>query len=131
MQQVDTDVSAYVASLSDEGQRQDAATLIALLRRITGHPPAMWGPGMIGFGSYHYRYASGREGDWFPVGFAPRKGKMTLYLMEGFAEYEALLQRLGKHSTGKGCLYLRRLADVDLGVLEEIVRQSVSRTPRS
>ncbi len=77
-------------------------------------------------GSYHYRYASGREGDWFLVGFAPRKQSLTLYIMDGFAEYETLLERLGKHSTGKACLYIKRLDDVDMGVLEDLVRQCVA-----
>jgi len=121
-----TDVSAYVASLPDEGRRQDAGTLIALLRRITGHPPAMWGTSMVGFGSCHYRYDSGWEGDWFLVGFAPRQKNLTLYIMDGFTEYEGLLERLGKHSTGKSCLYIKRLSDIDMSVLEELVRRSVN-----
>ena len=85
----------------------------------------MWGESIVGFGSYHYKYASGREGDWFVVGFAPRKQDLTLYLMYGLDQYEALLSRLGKHKTGKGCLYVKRLADVDMAVLRELVAESV------
>jgi len=121
------DVEAYIASMPDEGQRRDAAALVELMRRATGHPPAMWGSGMVGFGSYHYRYASGREGDWFLVGFAPRRKSLTVYTMDGFTGYESLLARLGKHSTGKSCLYIKRLDDVDVDVLEELVRRSVAR----
>jgi uncharacterized protein DUF1801 len=124
------DVEAYIASMPDEGQRRDAAALLELMRRVTEHPPAMWGSGMVGFGSYHYRYASGREGDWFLVGFAPRRKSLTVYIMDGFTEYESLLARLGKHSTGKSCLYIKRLDDVDLDVLEEMVRRSVARMQR-
>jgi hypothetical protein len=124
------DVEAYIASIPDEGQRRDAAALVELMRRAAGHPPAMWGSGMVGFGSYHYRYASGREGDWFLVGFAPRRKSLTVYLMGGFTEYESLLARLGKHSTGKSCLYIKRLDDVDLDVLEELVRRSVASMQR-
>lgn len=85
---------------------------------------------MVGFGSYHYRYASGREGDWFLVGFAPRRKSLTVYIMDGFTEYESLLARLGKHSTGKSCLYLKRLDDVDLDVLEELIHRSVASMQR-
>lgn len=86
----------------------------------------MWGDSMIGFGSYHYKYASGREGEWFLVGFAPRKQNLTLYIMAGFEQYDALMARLGKHSTGKSCLYIKRLADIDQAVLRELVSQSVA-----
>jgi hypothetical protein len=124
--QGDADVTGFVTSIADEGQRTDAAVLIELMQRVTGSPPAMWGTSMVGFGSYHYRYASGREGDWFLVGFAPRKQSLTVYVMDGFAEYDALLERLGKHSTGKSCLYIKRLDDVDMRVLEELLRKSVA-----
>jgi hypothetical protein len=120
------EVAAFLESIPDERQRRDASTVAALLEKVTGHAPVMWGTKMVGFGSYHYRYASGREGDTFLVGFAPRGKNLTLYIMDGFTEYAALLERLGKHSTGKSCLYIKRLDDVDVGVLEEIVRKSVT-----
>ena len=90
----------------------------------TGEPPQMWGKGIVGFGSYRMTYADGREADWMALGFSPRKQNLVLYLMDGFAEYEQLLTRLGKHSTGKACLYLKRLSDVDLDVLRELVARS-------
>jgi len=86
----------------------------------------MWGPSMVGFGSYHYKYASGREGDWFLVGFSPRKRDLTVYIMPGFERYATLLGKLGKHKTGRSCLYLKRLADVDIGVLEQLISDSVA-----
>jgi hypothetical protein len=95
------------------------------MRKVTRAEPRMWGSGMVGFGEYHYRYASGREGDWFKVGFAPRTTRTTVYLMSGFAGYDDLLARLGTHSTGKSCLYLKRLSDVDLDVLTSLIRESV------
>ncbi len=96
------------------------------MREITGDEPAMWGPSMVGFGRYHYKYASGREGDWFVAGFSPRKQNLTLYIMSGFSGYDELMARLGKHTTGKSCLYIKRLEDVDLAVLEELIRRSVA-----
>ncbi|MCB0148089.1 MAG: DUF1801 domain-containing protein, partial [Caldilineaceae bacterium] len=101
-------------------------TLIAIMQEATGAAPRMWGESIVGFGHYHYKYASGREGDWFLTGFAPRKQNLTLYIMAGFDNYEALLSKLGKHSTGKSCLYVKRLADVDMPVLTELVVESVA-----
>ncbi len=95
------------------------------MKSATGAEPRIWGAGMIGFGSYHYRYASGREGDWFLAGFSPRKHNLTLYIMAGFDRYEALLKRLGKFTTGKSCLYVKRLADVDEAVLRDLIASSV------
>jgi hypothetical protein len=122
------DAAAFIASIPDEGQRRDATTLATVMERVTGSPPVMWGSNIVGFGSYHYRYASGREGDWFLAGFSPRSKSLTVYISDGFAEYGALLERLGKHSTGKSCLYIKRLADVDLAVLEEMLRKSAVAT---
>ena len=96
------------------------------MAEITGAGGVMWGSSIVGFGSYHYRYASGREGDFFEAGFSPRKRALTIYVMAGFAEYEDLLARLGKHSTGKLCLYVKRLTDVDLAVLREMLTRSVA-----
>ena len=118
-------VDDYVASIADEARRTDCRRLIRMMARVTGEPPRMWGPSIVGFGTYHYRYDSGREGDFFLTGFSSRKAELSLYVMAGFASFPALMAKLGRHRTGKSCLYVRRLADVDLEVLEELVRRSV------
>lgn len=120
------DVQAFIDDIPDYEQRQDALRLVEMMSRITGQPPAMWGTTIVGFDSYHYRYASGREGDMCLVGFSPRKRATTVYLMTGFEEYGQLLERLGKHSTGKACLYLKRLNDIDITVLEELLQRAVA-----
>lgn len=109
----------------DETRREECRALVELLREVTGEEPAMWVGGMIGFGSYHYRYDSGREGDWFLTGVAPRKQNLTLYIMAGFDRYDELMAKLGKHSTGKSCLYVKTLGDIDEDVLRTLVRSSV------
>ena len=116
-------VDAFIAAVDKPVRRADAAALREMMERVTGEPATMWGPSIIGFGSYHYRYASGHEGDACRVGFSPRAANLVLYV-GGFEEYESLLGRLGKHKTSKACLYVNKLADVDTGVLEEIVRRS-------
>lgn len=118
-------VPAFLDGIEDEERRKDCKALAKLLRRVTGATPRMWGTSIVGYGSYHYRYASGREGDWFLAGFSPRKQDLTVYVMAGLQGREALLRKLGKHKTGKGCLYLKRLADVDATVLEKLVQSSV------
>jgi hypothetical protein len=118
-------VQAFLDGIEDEKKRQDSYALLALMREVTGEEPVMWGDSIVGFGRYHYRYASGREGDWFLAGFSPRKQNLTLYIMAGFDEYDDLLEDLGKFKTGKACLYIKRMEDVDTGVLKELVRQSV------
>jgi hypothetical protein len=118
------DVDAFLDTIEDETKREDARRLRALMADATGEQPTMWGTTIVGFGSYHYRYATGREGDWFVAGFAPRKQNLTLYIMDGFDEYEPLLSRLGTHSTGKSCLYVKRLADLDMDVLRDLVERS-------
>lgn len=123
--ETDTDVAAFVASVADLGQRADADAIIALLSRLSGEPPKMWGPSIIGFGTLHYRYASGREGDTCRIGFSPRKGQTVMYGM-GVQNRPDLLARLGKHKTGKGCLYLKRLSDVDQAVLAEMATASLA-----
>lgn len=125
-QRTGASVEAFLATLADDGRRQDCRTLLEMMARLSGDEAAMWGPSIVGFGSYHYRYASGREGDWFAVGFAPRKRELSLYIMSGFAGREALLAKLGKHRIGVGCLYIRRLADVDLDVLEQFIAASIA-----
>ncbi|HMO10186.1 MAG TPA: DUF1801 domain-containing protein [Actinotalea sp.] len=127
----DDDVAAFVDAVPDPRRREDARTTVELMRRATGLEPVMWGA-IIGFGSYHYRYPSGREGDMPAAGFSPRKAATTVYLMDGLDQHAEALARLGPHTVGKSCLYLKRLADVDLAVLEEMVRASylaVTRAP--
>lgn len=109
----------------DEKRREDCFALVELMEEVTGAAAQMWGTSIVGFGSYHYKYASGKEGDWMLVGFSPRKQNLTLYIMSGFEEYDGLLAKLGKHSTGKSCLYIKRLADVDMDVLRQLVAASV------
>lgn len=120
-------VTAFVKSVKNPQQRRDTQTLVALMRKVTGERPAMWEPGIIGFGSYHYVYASGRQGDWMLTGLAPRKGQLTVYLMGGLESQKPLLSRLGQHKTGKGCVYLKDLQGIDLKILGELVRRSVRR----
>jgi hypothetical protein len=119
------DVQAFLNSVPDEKKRQDSFAILELMRQVTGKEPEMWGDSIVGFGSYHYKYESGREGDWFLTGFSPRKQNITLYIMAGFDEYDKLLNKLGKHTTGKACLYVKKIEDVDADVLKELVRQSV------
>ena len=123
------DPAEFIAAVEPAGKREDAKVLDALFRKVTGEEPKMWGPSMIGYGQYHYKYDSGREGDWMRAGFSPRKAKHSLYLMGGYCDTQTgqkhghALDRLGKHSLGKSCLYINKLADVDLDVLEEIIRR--------
>lgn len=119
-------VADFIEAAPDAVRREDAKTLVALMSRITGEEPVMWGPSIIGFGSYHYRYESGHEGDACRLGFSPRKAELVLYVLNGSPEQEAQLARLGKHKTGKACLYIRKLADVDMAVLEEIIRGALA-----
>lgn len=125
-------VEDFLAAVESEERRRDCEQLIRLMKKVTGCPPVMWGPSIIGFGQYHYRYASGHEGDMCLLGFSPRKGDLSLYLLpcEHTGEFQALLAKLGKHKAGKSCLYLRRLADIDMKVLEEMARLSVADTRR-
>jgi hypothetical protein len=120
------DVNEYVAGIADPRKRADAETLMRLLGEIIDQPPIMWGQGLVGFGQYHYRYASGREGDWFILGFAARKQALTLYMPGYLEQHRALLDQLGKHTTGKGCLYVKSLADVDLSVLRTLLEAAIS-----
>lgn len=118
-------VDKFINNIKDERVRQDCRRVVEIMQKATKAEPKMWGTSIVGFGSYHYKYASGREGDWFLVGFSPRKQNLTIYLTYGFEEYDSLLKKLGKHSTGKSCLYVKRLEDVDLKVLAELVAKSV------
>jgi hypothetical protein len=121
----DRSVAAFLEGLADESRRKDCREILRIMKRVTGKQPRMWGPSIVGFGSHHYRYESGREGDWFLTGFSPRKRDLTLYVMAGFKRHDALMAKLGKYKTGKACLYLGKLEDVDTKVLEELVSASV------
>lgn len=116
-------VKDFIASL-DEQTLKDSQALIKIMQRISGHKPKLWNVGTIGFDTYHYKYDSGREGDGLAIGFYPRKGKITVYLMDGTARYAKLLAKLGKHTTTGYCLYIKRLSDVELPILEQILQQS-------
>ncbi len=119
-------VSDFIDAIDDPRKRDDSTALVKLLEKVTGEQPTMWGTSIVGFGDLHYRSPSGREGDWFKVGFSPRKQNLTLYLaLLDLAGQEALLGRLGKHSTGKSCLYIKRLEDVDEHVLEELIDKAL------
>jgi hypothetical protein len=115
----------FIEAVPDPVRRQDARTLAAMMQRLSGDPATMWGGSIVGFGSYHYRYDSGREGDAARIGFSPRAKELVLYLLDGFPAHEALLARLGKHRIGKSCLYIKRLDDVDQAVLEELIAASL------
>ena len=127
-----TEVSAesHVAAIAKDEQRNDAQKLLALMRKVTKQEPKMWGPSIVGFGSYHYKYASGHEGDSALTGFAVRGNELVVYIAPGFEGRDVLLAKLGKHKTGKVCVYIRRLVDVDLKVLETLVTRSVADTKR-
>ena len=123
-QKTGASVDGFLAAVEHPRRQEDGRVLLRMMREITGLEPEMWGPSIVGFGDYHYRYASGREGDFFLVGFSPRKQSLSLYLPAGFPEYDTLLRGLGKHRSGAFCLYVNKLADVDLAVLRELVVRS-------
>jgi hypothetical protein len=126
-QKTKASVTQFVDAIDDPRKRDDSKALLKLLKKVTGEQPKMWGTSIVGFGDLHYRSAAGTEGDWFKVGFSPRKQNLTLYLpLIDVAGYEGLLGRLGKHSTGKSCLYVKKLEDVDQKVLEELIEKAVS-----
>jgi hypothetical protein len=114
-------VADFLNGIENERKRQDCFRLLELMQRVTGLEPKLWSNSLVGFGDYHYKYASGREGDWFILGFSPRKQALTLYLTQGVEGKEELLGRLGKHTTGMGCIYVKSLNDIDMQVLEEIL----------
>ena len=121
-----TSVDAFLAAVEPEARRQDARALCEMMARLSSEPPVLWGPTIVGFGSYHYRYDSGREGDIPRVGFSPRKPAHVLYINGGFPRYETLVSKLGKLSRGKSCLYVKRLGDIDLEVLEALIAESLA-----
>lgn len=123
--QTDASVDDFLNAIPDEQTRKDCFEIARIMKQATKSEPKMWGASIVGFGSYHYKGASGREGDWMLTGFSPRKQNLTLYIMAGFDRYDQLLKKLGKFSTGKSCLYIKKLADVDKKVLKELVTESV------
>jgi len=123
--QTEQSVAEFLGNVSDDKKRQASWKILELMQAATQAEPKMWGEGIIGFGQYHYKHASGREGDWFLTGFSPRKQNLTLYIMTGFDQYETLLGKLGKYKTGKACLYINKLEDIDLEVLKELIEKSV------
>ena len=125
------DVLEFLARVEDDQQRRDSEVLIEMISRISGEPPVLWGPTIIGFGSYHYKYESGREGDMPLIAFSPRKGKLTLYVMNDATKYADILARLGKHKLSKACLYITKLADVDMKVLEELITAAYNDIPKA
>jgi hypothetical protein len=119
-------VTDYLKAVDDEGRRKDCKEVVKMMKAITGEPARMWGPSIVGFGSYHYKYDSSREGDFLITGFSSRKGSLTLYIMPGFSKYDKLMKKLGKYKTGKSCLYIKTLDDIDRDVLLELITESVS-----
>lgn len=118
-------VEDFLNKIEDKAIGNDCKKIIEIMQKATNSEPKMWGGSIVGFGSYHYKYQSGREGDWMLVGFSPRKQNLTLYIMDGFTKYGELMSKLGKHKTGKSCLYIKRLSDIDLHVLQELVLESI------
>lgn len=118
-------VADFLEKLDPQKRKEDAFTLLKIMEEISGEEAKMWGNSIIGFGTYHYKYESGREGDFLRIGFSPRKTALSLYIMSGFSSYEQLLNKLGKHKTGKACLYIRKLEDVDIAVLKELIEASL------
>ena len=126
----DASVGAFLNSIEEEGKRADCYRVAELMQKLSGDEPKMWGASIIGFGSVHLKYPTGRELDWLVVGFSPRKANITLYITDGFAKYDELMAKLGKHKTGKSCLYVKRLSDIDMGVLEELITASIENIRR-
>ena len=120
-------VSAFLDKIADKSRREDCLAVVDIMRDVTKEEPKMWGSSIVGFGRYRYKYESGREGEWMITGFSPRKSDLTLYIMPGFEPFADLMKRLGKYKTGKSCLYIKKLADVDVGVLRELVTRSVKK----
>ena len=118
-------VKDFIDGIAEDAKRRDCRTIMKIMKKVTKARPKMWGSSIVGYGKYRYKYASGREGEWFTAGFSPRAQSLTLYIMSGFKGHDALLKKLGKHKTGKSCLYIKRLGDIDLTVLEELIERSL------
>lgn len=123
--QTNASVKDFLNQITDEERRKDCFAVLKMMEEITGDKPKMWGPSIVGFGTYHYKYASGQEGDWPIAAFSPRKKDLTLYFMPGFQDQAELMKQLGKHSTGKSCLYVKRLSDIHLPTLKKLIKASV------
>ena len=117
-------VTKFIGKVENDQKRQDSQAILKLMKQVTKEEPKMWGGSMVGFGHFHYKSDSGREGDWFLTGFSPRKQNLTIYITPGFDKYESLMTQLGKHKTSKGCLYIKKLEDVDMKVLKQLIKQS-------
>lgn len=124
--QNDASIEAYLNAIDDPQRKMDCQKIHQMMQKVTGHEGSMWGDSIVGYGSYHYKYESGREGDWMQVGFSNRKQSISLYIMSGFGKYEKMLAKLGKHKTGKSCLYINKLDDIDENILEEMIKTSVA-----
>ena len=124
--QTEVDPEEFLKSVTDDKRREDALALLRIMKSVTKMQPKMWGPSMVGFGTYHYKYDSGREGDSLMTGFSPRKQNLAVYIMAGLERYDALLKKLGKHKTGKSCLYISKLEDIDQVVLKELLVESLA-----
>jgi Domain of unknown function (DU1801) len=123
-------VAAFINAVENETRKSDAKTILTMMKKVTGEKPVMWGPSIIGFGQYHYKYESGREGDSLNVGFSPRKANMVLYVLGSLKDDDPLLSKLGKHKRGRACLYINKLEDVDVKILEKIVGKSYKATKK-
>ena len=128
-QKTDASVEAFLNSVADEDRKRDSFAVLDLMKQVSRAEPKMWGPAIVGFGQYHYKYESGRENDWFPIGFSPRKSNLTLYLTGGLESQADLLAKLGKHKAGKGCIYINKLADVDQSVLRQMLERCLKSLP--
>ncbi|HSM16643.1 MAG TPA: DUF1801 domain-containing protein [Gemmatimonadales bacterium] len=124
-------VKDFIDGIADDTRRRDCRTIMRIMKKVTKARPKMWGGNIVGYGKYHFKYASGREGEWFAAGLSPRVQSLTLYIMSGFRQYASLMKKLGKRTTGKLCLYIKRLDDIDLGVLAELIERSVRHVERS
>jgi len=120
----DKDLDEFLNSIENRKRSEDTNKIIDIMKKVTSHEPKMWGDSIIGFDTYHYKYKTGREGDWLAIGVAPRKQNISLYLMNGFNEYEDLLSKLGKHKVGKACLYINKIEDINIKILEELIAKS-------
>lgn len=128
--QTNASVDKFINQIPDEARREDCFKIAKMMEEITGCKPKMWGPSIVGFDTYHYKYASGHEGDWPIAAFSPRKQDLTVYIMPGFEKYTELMEQLGKHRTGKSCLYIRRLSDIHVPTLKKLIRHSVKEMKR-
>ena len=118
-------VDDFLKNVSDPAKRKNCLRVLDIMKQITQQEPKMWGDSMVGFGNYHYQYTSGREGNWFLTGFSPRKQSLTIYIMSGFDQFEHLMSQLGKYKNSKSCLYVKKLDDIDLGILKELIAESI------